>query len=405
MQVSASDWQKYAKNQEAITETAGKKMSDFLAKQENNIERNFEEVANEKQWVAYRLGERNGKVTKIPVNPATGGNAMTNNPATWGTLEQAQGAISKFGADGVGFVFGNDYFGIDLDNVIDPISGTVLEYAQEIVDSVASYAEVSPSGRGIHIIAKGNPSFPTNKNGAIEMYFPTTLEDGTISRGRYFTVTGQSFGKAIPIAERTEEAQGVWAKFVDGKPKLPTTVLHISADQTVDYAYALATKYGEARAALACEMYDALAAAQGANVPPAVPAKTATYQETGKAVRGTFKNGNSTLSATVGRLAKQAGADTMLHNAARDGAEFAWIPLGDSCPFCIMLASRGWQKQRKKDHAEHIHANCNCNYVVRFDGKTNVKGYDPDKYKAMYDNAEGDNWREKLKSMRNEFDI
>ena len=40
----------------------------------------------------------------------------------------------------------------------------------------------------------------------------------------------------------------------------------------IDYAYALATKYGEASAELACEMYDLMAQTQGANVPPAVPA-------------------------------------------------------------------------------------------------------------------------------------
>ena len=40
----------------------------------------------------------------------------------------------------------------------------------------------------------------------------------------------------------------------------------------IDYAYALATKYGEAAGAAACEMYDAIADLQGASVPPAVPA-------------------------------------------------------------------------------------------------------------------------------------
>lgn len=177
-------------------------------------------------------------------------------------------------------------------------------------------------------------------------------------------------------------------------------------DALVRYAHALATKYGEASGALACEMYDEVAAAQGAVVPPAVPAETATYGETAKAIRGTWNVSPASVPATTGRLVKQTGADTILKNAQRDGAQFAWVPGGDTCVFCMTLASRGWQYMSKnalkKGHAEHIHANCDCTYAIRFDGKSGVKGYDPDKYKKMYDNAEGSTPQEKINSMRRE---
>lgn len=178
-------------------------------------------------------------------------------------------------------------------------------------------------------------------------------------------------------------------------------------DRLIDYAYSLSTAYGEAASALACEMYDAVAEAQGAQVPPAEPAETATYDETAKAVRGTLRNLQSTIASTVGRLVKQAGADTMLHNAARDGAEFAWIPSGDTCAFCLTLASRGWQRQSKaaaKNHAEHIHANCNCQYAVRFDNNSGVAGYDPDRYLDMYYAAGGRDSDERIRNLRRELE-
>lgn len=174
----------------------------------------------------------------------------------------------------------------------------------------------------------------------------------------------------------------------------------------IDYAYALATKYGEMAAAGACEMYDAVAEASGVVLPAAVPAETATYGEVAKTVNGMAKQNqsNEAMGNGVGRLVKRAGADTTLKNAIRDGAEFAWVPHGDTCSFCLMLASNGWQKASKKtikgDHAEHIHSNCDCTFAVRFDGKSKVGGYDPDKYREMYENAEGDTWEEKLNSMR-----
>ena len=168
-------------------------------------------------------------------------------------------------------------------------------------------------------------------------------------------------------------------------------------DAAVKAAYSLATKYGEAATALACEMYDALAAASAAALPAAEPADTATIDEVAKAVVGTLKTGNPSIVAdSVGRLVKMSGVDTTMKNALRDGAEWAWIPRGETCAFCLMLASNGWQHASKKalknGHAEHIHANCDCTYAVRFDSRTNVAGYDPDKYLQMFSQVDGSSW-------------
>lgn len=171
----------------------------------------------------------------------------------------------------------------------------------------------------------------------------------------------------------------------------------------ISYASALVDKYGEGSAELACQMYDAMAEAAGLTLPAAEPAAPAAYGELAKAVNGT-KHSPALLQSAVSRLVKQAGADTTLKNAIRDGAEFAWIPHGDTCAFCLMLASRGWQRASKKalknGHAEHIHANCDCEYAVRFDASTTVAGYDPERYLAAYESAEGRTYQEKLNSLR-----
>ena len=167
------------------------------------------------------------------------------------------------------------------------------------------------------------------------------------------------------------------------------------ADAMIDYAYALALKYGEASGALAAEMYDAAVELSGMFYPAALPAEPATIGEVAKAVVGTAKTGNPEIIAgAVGRLVKMAGVDTTMQNAIRDGAEWAWIPVGDTCAFCITLASRGWQKASRKalkdGHAEHVHANCDCTYAIRFDGKSNVQGYDPEEYRSIYYGADLD---------------
>lgn len=176
----------------------------------------------------------------------------------------------------------------------------------------------------------------------------------------------------------------------------------------IDYAYALATRYGEGAGAAACEMYDAIAELQGANVMPAVPAATATMDETARAVVGTMKTGNiNIVSDATGRLVKLVGVDTIQQNALRDGAEWAWIPRGDTCAFCITLASRGWQRASKRalrnGHAEHVHANCDCTYAVRFDDSLDVEGYHPDEYRDMYYGADGNSPEARINAMRREF--
>lgn len=164
-------------------------------------------------------------------------------------------------------------------------------------------------------------------------------------------------------------------------------------DALIAYAHALVTKYGEGSAELACQMYDALAAAAKAGVPAAEPAQPASYGEVARMVQAT-KASQPQMQQGVSRLVKRAGADTTLKNALRDGAEFAWIPQGDTCAFCLTLASRGWQKASqaaiKGGHAEHIHANCDCEYAIRFDGRSTVAGYDPDEYLRRYRAAGSD---------------
>lgn len=181
-----------------------------------------------------------------------------------------------------------------------------------------------------------------------------------------------------------------------------------STNALIDLAYALATKYGEAAGELAAQMYDAVAAASGLALEPAVLAETATIDEAAKAVVGTLKTGNPDIvSDAVARMVKMTGVDTTMRNAIRDGAEWAWIPRGDTCAFCIALASNGWQRasaaQMKGGHAEHIHANCDCTFAIRFDSDSGVAGYDPRRYLEMYDDAEGSSSRAKINAMRRQI--
>lgn len=208
--------------------------------------------------------------------------------------------------------------------------------------------------------------------------------------------------KKLSLIDKTAAAK---VKAYLAKNGIPTT--YEASQRLIEYSNALVLKYGEASAALSCEMYDAISLAEGVAVPAAVPAELADYGEVAKSINGTVKIGNvEIISGAIERLVKMAGADTTLQNARRDGAEWAWIPSGDTCMFCVTLASRGWQSATKAimkgGHAEHIHANCDCTFAIRHNSDTNIRGYDPDKYLEMYNDAEGRSAQDKINAMRRE---
>lgn len=201
------------------------------------------------------------------------------------------------------------------------------------------------------------------------------------------TITQQDWRNyARRLSQLNETAGELFGAYLDKYGTRDTEAL-------VQYASALVQKYGEGSAELACQMYDEVAQASGKTLPAAEPAEPASPLEVAKAVYGTLSSPPQ-MKGAVSRMVKQAGADTTLKNALRDGAEWAWVPQGDTCAFCITLASRGWQRASKKairkGHAEHIHAHCDCTYAIRFDSRTNVAGYDPDKYLKIYNDAGGD---------------
>lgn len=166
-------------------------------------------------------------------------------------------------------------------------------------------------------------------------------------------------------------------------------------------AYSITQRYGEAAGSLAVDFYNSIAEqwAEAHRMPykPAADlAPTATMDEVKHEVFAAQEQGRlDDIPDRIGRLVKQTGADTIVRNAIRDKAEWAWIPAGgETCAFCLMLASRGWTRASrsvlKGNHCEHIHSHCRCTFAVRFSSDTFVQGYDPDAYKDVYDRAGGD---------------
>ena len=158
------------------------------------IENIPQELWNLPQWVCWTGAD------KVPKNPHTGGNAKANDSSTWSTLKEAVEACEKYHFDGVGLEFANGYFGVDLDHCLDNV-----DFCDEFVETLQSYAEISRSGSGIHIICKGTLPDGARRKGNVEMY----------SSGRYFICTGNLYNqKYSQIRDCTESIKILHNKYL-----------------------------------------------------------------------------------------------------------------------------------------------------------------------------------------------
>jgi putative DNA primase/helicase len=151
------------------------------------------------RWVCWRIEVRKGKPTKVPIQPREGQRAASDASTTWTDHATAVAAAEMYPppkCEGVGFMLGDGFAGVDLDNCIDA-DGELKPWARPFVDSfAATYMEISPSGTGIKIFCRGRKIGSRCRrelgNGErIEMY----------DRERFFTVTCRRYGAAREVAD------------------------------------------------------------------------------------------------------------------------------------------------------------------------------------------------------------
>ena len=120
--------------------------------------------------------------SKIPMQAKERKGASSVNPETWCDFETAEKAVNDGIYDHIGFVFNNNgIVGIDIDCGFDS-DGFLSDVGIDIMRACHSYTEKSRSGRGVHILLKGDLPFKGKNNGqGVEIY----------KSNRYFIVTGQ----------------------------------------------------------------------------------------------------------------------------------------------------------------------------------------------------------------------
>jgi putative DNA primase/helicase len=150
----------------------------------------------ERRWLVWRYELRDARWTKVP-------RGKTTDPSTWATFERALSIYRRGSWDGIGFVLGDGWGGMDGDHCRNPATGVMDPRMAPLLEAMAgSYIEVSPSLDGVKAFFRAarigfqvdyskDPPVTTAWNGA-----------------RYFAVTG--LGAGDPTTTR-DAVVNVWA--------------------------------------------------------------------------------------------------------------------------------------------------------------------------------------------------
>ncbi|AGU83743.1 helicase [Streptococcus anginosus C238] len=154
----------------------------------NDLIKNYEnipdELRREKRWCLYKIIQRDGKNTKLPLMP-NGKPAKSNDKTTWNSYEDCIAALNRNIGDGLGFMLGDGYIGIDIDKVSDDIFVYSMDYnaksmTADFLRGISTYAEISPSKTGLHFLGIGEVPGERKRYKNLEIY----------DKDRFFTVTG-----------------------------------------------------------------------------------------------------------------------------------------------------------------------------------------------------------------------
>ncbi|MEE9402599.1 MAG: hypothetical protein V3V47_05300 [Desulfobacteria bacterium] len=179
-------------------------------------------------WVNWKQIQRNGKTTKVPFDSQTHKPAKSNDPATWGSFQEAIDASNDGKAyNGIGVMLSPDDMLVmgDLDGCV--VDGVIDAGAQWIIDKLNTYSEISPSGQGVRILF--NARMPDkHRCKLVGNKLPEKFEGlkafEVYHKERFATITAKHLEGTLPTVEnRQREIEEVYEAVFGEKLFAPTT--------------------------------------------------------------------------------------------------------------------------------------------------------------------------------------
>lgn len=178
------------------------------------IENIPKELKSKNQWVCYRIKKEGNKTAKYMLNPKDLKFAKSNDSNTWSSFYTAKKVLDNkwLRLDGLAFVLTEGYVFIDIDHSVDE-QGNYSDLTKKLLNELPNtYAERSCSGKGVHIICKGDLGENYKRRNdeiGLEMY----------QTKRFVCITGDVIGNRFEILDYSNEIQNINKKYLGILPK------------------------------------------------------------------------------------------------------------------------------------------------------------------------------------------
>lgn len=156
----------------------------------------------------WKYKMRNGRKTKVPYQ-TNGKRADSSNKACFSDFDTVANLTQSY--DGIGMGMFQPFVAVDIDHCVD--GGKLSDMATDIVETLNSYTEYSPSESGVRIVAKADTLsydkvkyYINNQKIGLEVYVAGMTN-------KFVTLTGNTICEA-PIAERTNEIMAILDKYM-----------------------------------------------------------------------------------------------------------------------------------------------------------------------------------------------
>lgn len=205
----------------------------------------LEPLRSARRWVLWKKEIQKGRLTKVPYTSATR-RAKSDDANTWRAFDKLAASADTAGT---GIMLGDGLVGVDMDACITE-AGELEPWAAEVLQLLPTYAEVSPSGRGIKLLMRveGDAGRSASVQWGPQVDVGATSmerkrrELALFTGGRFFTITGNVYGQhpvaAIPAAalgQLRERIKGIRAnkgpqREREGRPTPPVESAQPGAD-------------------------------------------------------------------------------------------------------------------------------------------------------------------------------
>lgn len=160
------------------------------------------------RFCLWRYEEQNGRTTKVPYR-VNGKRASSKNIRHFACFTEILKVAAPY--DGIGMGVFSPFAAVDIDDCVK--DGELSGLAEDVIHTLDSYTEYSPSGKGVHIIVKvkdftfdKSRYYINNRKIGLEVYVPGATN-------RFVTLTGNTIHQTEP-AYRDKELQLVLDRYM-----------------------------------------------------------------------------------------------------------------------------------------------------------------------------------------------